>query len=89
MIVDTVGGIHQNNLTIAQSVTGYNLHGLYSCMVENSWGTSNRTQYVYVYGKIHDWIVIMGIASTEAQEAALSSFLVCNEEQVTTHKQSK
>jgi len=51
MIVDTVGGIHQNNLTIAQSVTGYNLHGLYSCMAKNSWGSSNRMQYVY--GKIH------------------------------------
>jgi len=30
----------------------------------------------------------MGIASTEAQEAALSLFLLCNDEQVTTHKQS-
>ena len=49
MIVDTVGGIYQNTLTIAQSVTGDNLYGLYSCMVENSRGSSNRT--VYFYGK--------------------------------------
>ena len=50
MIVDSVEGIYQNTLTIAQSVTGDNLYGLYSCMVENSWGTSNRKRYVY--GKI-------------------------------------
>ena len=49
MIVDTVGGIYQNTLTIAQSVTGDNLYGLYSCTVENSRGSSNRT--VYFYGK--------------------------------------
>ena len=70
MIVDTVGGIYQNTLTIAQSVTGDNLYGLYSCMAKNSWGTSNRTHYVY--GKIHNWIVIMGIASIKLQEAAAS-----------------
>ena len=50
MIVDTVGGIYQNTLTIAQSVTGENLYGLYSCMVENSRGSSNRTAY-FGYGK--------------------------------------
>ena len=43
-IVDTVEGIYQNTLTIAQSVTGDN-YGLYSCMVENSRGRSNRTIY--------------------------------------------
>ena len=50
MIVDTVGGIYQNTLTIAQSVTGENLYGLYSCTVENSRGSSNRIEYFY--GKI-------------------------------------
>ena len=45
MIVDSVEGIYQNTLTIAQSVTGDNLYGLYSCMVENSRGSSNRTLY--------------------------------------------
>ena len=50
MIVDTVGGIYQNTLTIAQSVTGDNLYGLYSCMVENSKGSSNRTAS-FGYGK--------------------------------------
>ena len=49
MIVDSVGGIYQNTLTIAQSVNGDNLYGLYSCMVENPRGSSNRT--VYFYGK--------------------------------------
>ena len=47
MIVDTVEGIYQNTLTIAQSVTGDNLYGLYSCMVENSRGSSNRIEYFY------------------------------------------
>ena len=56
MIVDTVEGIYQNTLTIAQSVTGDNLYGLYSCMVENSWGTSNRKQYVY--GKITSQVIL-------------------------------
>ena len=46
MIVDTVGAIYQNTLTIAQSVTGDNLYGLYSCIVENSRGSSRD-----VYGK--------------------------------------
>ena len=49
MIVDAVEGIYQNTLTIAQSVTGRDLSGLYNCMVENSRGRSNRT--VYIYGK--------------------------------------
>ena len=49
MIVDSVEGIYQNTLTIAQSVTGDNLYGLYSCMVENSRGRSNKT--VHFYGK--------------------------------------
>ena len=47
MIVDTVEGIYQNTLTIAQSVAGDNLYGLYSCEVENSWGSSNRIEYFY------------------------------------------
>ena len=50
MIVDTVEGIYQNTLTIAQSVTGENLYGLYSCTVENSRGNSNRTAF-FGYGK--------------------------------------
>ena len=49
MIANTTEGIYQNTLTIAQSVTGDNLYGLYSCTVENSRGSSNRT--VYFYGK--------------------------------------
>ena len=54
MIVDTVGGIYQNTLTIAddQSVTGDNLYGSYSCAVENTRGSSNRT--VYFSGKNND-----------------------------------
>ena len=47
MIVDTVEGIYQNTLTIAQSVTGDNLYGLYSCMVENLRKHSNRIEYFY------------------------------------------
>ena len=47
MIVDAVEGTYQNTLTIAQSVTGDNLYGLYSCMLENSRGSSNRTTYIY------------------------------------------
>ena len=50
MIVDTVEGIYQNTLTIAQSVTGDNLYGSYSCTVENSRGSSNRIEFLY--GKI-------------------------------------
>ena len=49
MIVDSVEGIYQNTLAIALSVTGDNLYGLYSCMVENSRGSSNRK--IYFYGK--------------------------------------
>ena len=47
MIVDSVEGIYQNTLTIAQSVTGDNLNGTYNCMVENFMGSSSRTIYVY------------------------------------------
>ena len=47
MIANTTEGIYQNTLTIAQSVTGDNLYGLYSCTVENSRGSSNRTTYIY------------------------------------------
>ena len=47
MIANTTEGIYQNTLTIAQSVTGDNLYGLYSCMVENSRGSSNRIEYFY------------------------------------------
>ena len=61
MIVDTVEGIYQNTLTIAQSVTGDNLYGLYSCMVENSRGSSNRT--VYFYGKHKIFTVTLIYAS--------------------------
>ena len=46
MIVDTVGGIYQNTLTIAQSE--HNIYDTrYNCMVENSRGKSNRTMYLY------------------------------------------
>ena len=48
MIVDTVEGIYQNMLTIAQSVAERNIYDArYNCMVENSRGKSNRTMYLY------------------------------------------
>ena len=48
MIVDTVEGIYQNSLTIAQSVAERNIYDTrYNCMVENSRGKSNRTMYLY------------------------------------------
>ena len=40
-------GIYHNILNIAQSVAE---RGLYGCMVENSWGSSNRIE-LYIYGK--------------------------------------
>ena len=45
--VNAARGIYLNILTIAQSVAE---HGLYSCMVENSWGSSNRIE-LFVHGK--------------------------------------
>ena len=45
--VNAVRGIYLNILTIAQSAAE---HGLYSCTVENSWGSSNRIE-LFVYGK--------------------------------------
>ena len=59
MIVDAVEGIYQNTLTIAQSVTGENLYGLYSCMVENSRGSSNRT--IHLYGKTIEPLLIKSV----------------------------
>ena len=48
MIVDTVGGIYQNTLTIAQSVAENDVYDTrYNCVVENSRGKSNRTMYLY------------------------------------------
>ena len=48
MIVDSVEGIYQNTLTIAQSVAERNIYDTrYNCMVENSRGKSNRTMYLY------------------------------------------
>ena len=48
MIVDSVEGIYQNMLTIAQSVAERNIYDTrYNCMVENSRGKSNRTMYLY------------------------------------------
>ena len=47
-LVDTVEGIYQNTLTIAQSVAEHNIYDTrYNCMVENSRGKSNRTMYLY------------------------------------------
>ena len=43
MIADATKGIYQNILTIAQSLAEHNVYGLYSCMVENLMGSSNRT----------------------------------------------
>ena len=42
MIVDTVEGTYQNTVTIAG-----HLYGLYSCMVENYRGSSNRSEFLY------------------------------------------
>ena len=65
MIVDTVGGIYQNTLTIAQSVARDNLYGLYSCMVKNSRGSSNKNAFI-VYGKTVEACVVRAICITEA-----------------------
>ena len=43
IVVDAIRGIYQNILTIAQSVAEHNVYGLYSCVVENPIGRSNRT----------------------------------------------
>ena len=43
IIADATKGIYQSILTIAQSVAERSLYGLYSCMVENPMGSSNRT----------------------------------------------
>ena len=58
MIVNTTEGIYQNTLTIAQSVARDNLYGLYSCMVENSRGSSHRLGYFYGENNIHIIIII-------------------------------
>ena len=42
MIVDTVEGVYQNTLSVAAHV-----YGLYSCMVENSRGSSNRSEFLH------------------------------------------
>ena len=47
MIVDTVRGIYQNTLTIAQSVAEHDLYVLFSCTVENSRGSSSRNEFFY------------------------------------------
>ena len=65
MIVDTVGAIYQNTLTIAQSVARDNLYGLYSCTVENSRGSSNKNAFI-VYGKTVEACVVRAICITEA-----------------------
>ena len=57
IIVDAVEGIYQNTLTIALSVTENNLSGLYSCMVENSRGSSNRTAF-FGYGKTVEALMV-------------------------------
>ena len=46
-VVNAARGIYLNILIISQSVAE---HGLYSCTVENSWGSSNRIEF-FVYGK--------------------------------------
>ena len=73
MIVDTVGGIYQYTLTIAQSVTGDNLYGLYSCMVENSRGSSNRTAF-FGYGKTV-WLEISILLKLSTVTLAVDSVL--------------
>ena len=47
MIVDTVRGIYQNTLTIAQSVAEHDLYVSFSCTVENSRGSSSRNEFFY------------------------------------------
>ena len=73
MIVDTVGGIYQNTLTIAQSVTGDNLYGLYSCTVENSRGSSNKNAFI-VYGKTV-WLEISILLKLSTVTLAVDSVL--------------
>ena len=52
-VINASQGIYHNILTIAQSVAE---RGLYSCMVENSRGSSNRIE-LYICGKaIHMYI---------------------------------
>ena len=73
-LVDTVEGIYQNTLTIAQSVAERNIYDTrYNCMVENSRGKSNRTMYlygknirIYVHGHENDLLANYGVGSTEA-----------------------
>ena len=43
MIADATKGIYQNIFTIAQSLAEHTLYGLYSCVVQNLMGSSNRT----------------------------------------------
>ena len=51
-VINATRGIYHNILNIAQSVAE---RGLYSCMVENSWGSSNRIE-LYIYDKaIHTY----------------------------------
>ena len=73
MIVDTVGGIYQNTLTIAQSVNGDNLYGLYSCIVENSRGSSNKNAFI-VYGKTV-WLEISILLKLSTVTLAVDSVL--------------
>ena len=47
MIVDSVEGIHQNTLIVAHSVTEHDLYALFNCMIENSRGSSNRSEFFY------------------------------------------
>ena len=47
MIVDSVEGIYQNTLIVAHSVTEHDLYALFNCMIENSRGSSNRSEFFY------------------------------------------
>ena len=60
MIADATKGIYQNILTIAQSLAEHNVYGLYSCMVENLMGSSNRT--IRYSGKIFSYLRVGRLA---------------------------
>ena len=68
MVADATKGIYQNILTIAQSLAEHNVYGLYSCMVENLMGSSNRTNRysgkISLYLRVGRLSLYVGIAWT-------------------------
>ena len=78
MIVDTVGGVYQNTLTIAQSVAEHNIYDTrYNCIVENSRGKSNRTMYLYGKNNIVRQFM-RDFCQARRNKNVPSSFTTCN-----------